>query len=116
VIPTLDRHAVITCILPKGKASALAKWLIEQHQLTTVNIHYARGVGRITPLRYRGIGEIAEREILTVAVPITQADEYFEMIYIQAEIAQPHGGLMYMHPLTTAIPFLLPELPVEDTL
>ena len=62
------QQKVITCILPKGKAMSVVRLLVEERRLTAVDVHYARGVGRITPLRHRGIGETSEKEILTVAV------------------------------------------------
>lgn len=114
-MPSLaSAHKLITCILPKGKALAVATTLSRDHGLTQVDIHYARGHGRLTPLRYRGIGETAEKEVLTVAVPTEQADSLFAQIYDLAEINRPHGGLMYMHALWMATPYHLPELPEES--
>ncbi len=88
--------------------------LTKERGLTAVDIHYARGNGRLTPLRYRGIGETSEKEVLTVAVPTEQADEIFEYIYELADINRPHGGLMYMHALLTATRHVLPDLPEEQ--
>lgn len=104
---------VITCILPKGRAQPLALALVRERGLTAVDVHFARGVGRITPLRHRGIGETSEREILTVAVPAGDAAALFTFIYETAEINRPHGGLMYMHALRCATPYALPVLPEE---
>ncbi len=112
--PRLIAQKVITCILPKGRALRVARALTKQHGLTAVDIHYARGNGRLTPLRYRGIGETLEKEVLTVAVPVAQADEVFEYIYELADINRPHGGLMYMHTLLGATPYHLPALPEEE--
>ncbi|MBK1721010.1 hypothetical protein [Thiocystis violacea] len=108
-----DSQKIITCILPKGRALPLVRILARDHGLNTVEINYARGVGRITPLRHRGIGETSEREILTVAVPASEADSFFELIYEAAEINRPHGGLMFLHGTTMATGFALPELPEE---
>lgn len=107
-------HKLITCILPKGRALPLMRTLIREHGLTAVDVHYARGHGRLTPMRYRGIEETAEKEVLTVAVPIERADAIFGLIYEQAEINRPHGGLMYMHPLLATTPHSLPDLPEEQ--
>ncbi|EIJ34176.1 P-II family nitrogen regulator [Thiothrix nivea] len=106
-------HKLITCILPKGRAQSLMRVLIREHGLTAVDVHYARGHGRLTPQQYRGIEETAEKEVLTVAVPTEQAEAIFELIYDQAEINRPHGGLMYMHPLLATTLYTLPELPEE---
>jgi len=66
-------------------------------------------VGRITPLRHRGVGETSEREVVTVAVAAEEADALFEEIYRVADINRPHGGLMYMQALRVATPFVLPS-------
>jgi len=92
----------------------VVRLLVGELGLTAVDVHYARGVGRITPLRHRGIGETSEKEILSVAAPAADADELFEYIYEVAEINRPHGGLMYMHALKTATAFRLPDLPEEE--
>ncbi|MBK1648792.1 hypothetical protein [Rhabdochromatium marinum] len=104
---------VITCILPMGRGMALLNRLVKEKGLTAVDIHHARGLGRITPLRHRGIGEMAEKEILTVSVPAAEADDLFEFIYTTAEVNRPHGGLIFMQKLHTATHFTLPELPEE---
>jgi len=112
--PRFEMQKVITCILPKGRARRIMQALTKEHGLTAVDVHYARGNGRLTPLRYRGIGETPEKEVLTVAVPTAQADEIFEYIYELAEINRPHGGLMYMYPLLTATRYTLPQVPEEQ--
>lgn len=109
-----DSQKIITCILPKDKAMPLVRTLAREHGINAVDFNYARGVGRITPLRHRGIGEASERAILTVAVPASEADAYFELIYEIAEIDRPHGGLVFMHGSIMATGFALPELPEEQ--
>ena len=114
MIQAIEQQKVITCILPKGRAMPVVRLLARERGLTAVDLHYARGVGRITPLRHRGIGETSEKEILTVAVPSSEADALFETIYEIAEVNRPHGGLMFMHALTAATGFRLPDLPEEE--
>ena len=104
---------VITCILPMGQAMPLLNRLVKEQGITAVDFHYARGVGRITPLRHRGIGEASEKEVLTVQVPAAEADALFEFIYGAAEVNRPHGGLIYMQALAMATRFALPDLPEE---
>ena len=107
------KQKVITCILPKGKAIKVTKVLVKEFGITSIDISYARGVGRITPLSHRGIGETSEKEILTLSVDEAEAEEMFEIVYDLAEISQPHGGLMYMHALSGSTGFELPDLPEE---
>ena len=87
--------------------------LKHDHGIVSANIKNARGVGRITPLAYRGVGEQSEKEILTVAVAAARADELFEYIFRVAQIDQPHGGIMYLHGLARGTAFTLPQIPEE---
>ncbi len=109
----LETHKLITAILPKGKAVDTVKALKLQKDIIRTNINNARGVGKLTPLAYRGAGDQAEKEVLNVVVNAEQADTVFEFIYHHADINRPHGGLMYMSELLEATPFTLPELPEE---
>ena len=83
--------------------------LFEEHGINRVNVNYARGVGKITPQRYRGREESTEKEILTVIVEAGRADEIFEYIYFEAEINRPHGGLMFQQPVLDTSLYNLPE-------
>ena len=104
---------LITCILPKGVALPLLEKLKQERGITRVNVNTARGVGKITPLAYRGLGAESVKEILSVIVPRETADELFAYIYEEADINRPHGGLMYMSRLLHATPMTLPDLPDE---
>jgi len=53
-------------------------------------------MGKLTPAKYRGVGEQSEKEVLTVVVEEAQADDIFEYIYHLADINRPHGGIIYM--------------------
>ena len=105
---------LITCILPPGTAKAVMLALKSQYGIITANMHFARGVGKLTPRSRWGIGEQTEKEILVVTVPEEQADEIFTFIYDEAHINRPHGGLMYMHPLQKSLALTLPDLPEEE--
>lgn len=105
---------LITCILPKGVAHEMVEKLKDEHELMTSDIKTARGVGKITPLAYRGLGAQTEKEILTVVVSADSADEIFEYIYHEANINRPHGGIMYIYPLSQATRYEVPALPEEN--
>ncbi len=62
----------------------------------------------MTALKYRGIGEQSEREILTVVVPEERGDEIFEYIFNVAGINKPHGGFIYMSSMLSS-EYCLPE-------
>jgi nitrogen regulatory protein PII len=105
---------LIACILPKGGARALQRALIEKKQIHTGNFHYGRGVGRDSRIQDRGIGEQQEREIFEVIVPASQADEIFEFIFFEAEMGEPHGGMIHMTQLTKSSVMTLPDVPSQE--
>lgn len=111
----IKNQKLITCILPKGICLDVVKLLKEEKGIVTANVNTARGVGKLTPLAYRGVGEQTEKEVLTVAVPGEDADEIFGFIYDEARIGRPHGGLMYMSNLDQISVYSLPkDLPEEE--
>lgn len=107
-------HKLITCILPKGIALDVEKKLNEVHSILSTNVSSARGVGKITPLAYRGIAGQSEKEILSVEVPAGSADEIFDFIYEEANIDRPHGGIMYMQTLSRTTIYKLPDIVEAD--
>ena len=102
---------LITCILPKGRARPLQEALIEDHGIHSGTFHYARGVGRESHIRDRGIGEQQEREVFEVLVEAERADEIFEYIFSKARMSDPHGGMIYMAVLPRATLMTVPEIP-----
>ena len=112
---TIPRSKLITAILPKGIALAVIEKLKTEKQLTTANFNYARGTGRLTPVKYRGVGEQSEKEVLNIVVSAKQADEIFEYVYHEADINRPHGGIIYIEKLLMSTPFALPESVEEET-
>jgi nitrogen regulatory protein PII len=105
---------LITVILPKGRDKELVHKLVDELGIQSVNVNFARGLGRITPLRHRGVGETTEKSIVTVLVDEQRADEVFEYIFYEADINRPHGGLMFQQPLLASTAFKLPDLEEED--
>ena len=105
---------MIFCILPKGVALGVRQRLKEVYGIMTSNVSHARGVGKITPLAYRGIAGQSEKDILSVMVSHEQADEVFEFMYHEANLDRPHGGIMYMQALQASTTFNMPDLPDEE--
>jgi hypothetical protein len=105
---------LITCILPKGLAFPLIEKLKEEKGINRANINSARGMGKITPLAYRGVGEQAEKDILNIIVSQNQADDIFYYIYEEVDINRPHGGIIYMRQLGISTPYTLPDIPNEE--
>ena len=105
---------VITAILPKGKAKSLVDDLVYGHGVERVNVHHARGKGKLTPHKHRGVGETTEKEVVTVIADVEDADELFEFIFFRADINRPHGGLIFMQPTFAATGFELPDLEEEQ--
>ncbi len=109
----LKTTKLITAILPKGTSLDVVDKLKHEKSLTTANFNYARGMGKLTPAKYRGVGEQSEKEVFTVVVDESRADEIFEYIYNLAEINRPHGGLIYMQKLMQSTDFVLPDVTEE---
>lgn len=112
----VDRHLndkLITCILPRGAGHDMIIRLKAEKEIVTCVLNSARGIGISTLMEIRTIGPLSEKDVLQVTVPADRADELFEWIYFEASVDQPHGGFMYLHPLTAATPFFLPEVPPE---
>ena len=108
--PKLVETKLITAILPKGVSMGVIKKLREEKNIITANMNYARGTGKLTPLKYRDAVVEREKEILTIVVNENISDEIFEYVYITADINKPHGGVMYMHPLASSTEYLLPDI------
>lgn len=109
----MNQAKLITCIVAKGRAAALQSALIEEKGIHSANIHHGRGVGRFAPLAERGVGEQGEKEIVEISVDGAIADEVFEFVFFEAEINQPHGGVIYMTSLSSASEFIIPEITDE---
>ena len=105
---------LITCILPKGRSLPLQEALSQEHGIHSGNFHYARGVGRDSHIRDRGIGEQQEREVFEVVVESSIADDIFDFIFSSARMAEPHGGMIYMAALPKSTVMSLPELPDQN--
>ncbi len=105
---------LITAILPKGKAKALVNQLVHELGINRVNVHHARGLGKLTPQRHRGVGETTEKEIVTVIADAENADELFEHIFFSADINRPHGGLVFMQPTFATTHYEMPDLEEEQ--
>ena len=110
----LKPHKLITAILPKGRGKGLLNKLVFDLGIQRINVNHARGLGRITPLRHRGVGETTEKSIVTVIIEQERAQEVFEYIFYEAEINRPHGGLIFQQPLLAATGFELPGLEEEE--
>jgi hypothetical protein len=112
---TVSGEKLLTCILPHGRALPVLRALKEELGITAITIHHARGTGRMTPLAWRGVGEAAEKDVMTVTVPASRAEEVFSFIFERGGIDRPHGGILYQRPLSSSTEFVLPDLPDEGT-
>lgn len=105
---------LITGILPGGMATDVMKKLRDEKGIITAHANSARGMGKLTPRAWRGVGEQTEKHILNVVVDADRADEIFEFIYHEGNIDRPHGGIIFMTRLQHQTPFILPDLPEEQ--
>ena len=113
--PALIKSKLITAILPKGVSLDVIKKLREEKNIIAANMNFARGTGKLTPLKYRDDVVEREKEILTIVVDEKNSDEIFEFVYDEADINKPHGGVMYMHALASSTEYLLPDISEEES-
>jgi len=112
--PASVEHKLITCVLPPHVAVPLKKALKAEKNIITADVNNARGVGKLTHVAHRKLGDQAEKQILNVVVEAERADEIFAYIYFEAGLDKPHGGLMYQTSLGRASSYTLPDLPEEE--
>lgn len=110
---TVAGEKLITCIMPHGRATPVLEALKKELGILAITIRHARGTGRMTPLAWRGVGEVAEKDVMTVVVPAARAEEVFAFIYEYGGIDRPHGGILYQQALGRSTEFQLPDLPDE---
>jgi nitrogen regulatory protein PII len=102
-------HKKITVILPKGKGLPLLKSLKEEKNVVAATLNFARGVGKMTPLRFRGVGEQSEKEIIIVVVSAELSEDIYEYLFNTAGINNPHSGIIYMNKLSKSNLYTLPQ-------
>ena len=85
-----------------------------EKNIITANMNYARGTGRLTPVKFRNSIVEREKEILTVIVNDENSDEIFRYVYDEANINKPHGGVMYIHSLVNSTEYALPDIAEEE--
>ncbi|MDX8390318.1 MAG: P-II family nitrogen regulator [Mariprofundaceae bacterium] len=105
-----NNHKMITCLVREGATESAMSILKDRYGITAANVHYARGIGKSSPLSKRGVGEQTEKAVMTVIVPADQADEVFEFLYYETGIDQPHGGLIYVVPIRKTTEYILPKI------
>ena len=104
----MKRFKQVTAILPKGKGLPLITALKNEKNIVTATLNFARGVGKMTPLRYRGVGEQTEKEIVSIVVATENADDIYTYIYEFSDLNHPHAGIVYMNALGASNEFSLP--------
>ncbi len=109
-----SKPKLITCILATGKAASVVADLKNERGVSRATIHKARGIGRFAATPGKSLSQPLEKEILNVVAEADEADALFAWLYEHAEVVTPHGGIMFMQKLESALPFMLPDLPEEE--
>ncbi|PIS20399.1 MAG: hypothetical protein COW19_07230 [Zetaproteobacteria bacterium CG12_big_fil_rev_8_21_14_0_65_55_1124] len=109
-----SKPKLITCILATGKAMSVIADLKSERGVTRATSHKARGIGRFAATSGKSLSQTSEKEIVNVVAEAGEADALFAWLYERVEIDTPHGGIMFMQKLESALPFLLPDLPEEE--
>ena len=104
---------LVSCLLPQGLGVDLQTRLFSELGLTRVDVHSARGFIGSDPA---GLFNRVEKDILSVVVEASRADEVFEWIYREGRVAELEGRFLYMTRLDSATSFELPpDVPSEGS-
>ena len=104
---------LISCVVPKGRGAPLQKALADNKAIHNATLHHGRGVGKSLHSVNRSIGDQQERDILEVIVGQDKCDEIFEYIYFEANINEPHGGIIYFSKVSKNSRSELPDVAWE---
>ena len=102
---------LISCILPDdGTERRLLHWLRDEQGITRADSVYCRAhsVLREAATRRGALPEPSLMRLVTVVAEADSADALFDLIYEQADIHRPGGGVLFMTPLTLATAFAMP--------
>lgn len=93
----------ITAILPPDVDVAhIVQLLDEGHPDVFVYRYQGRGVGRTTARSGQHALIPERRQILSLVVPSSQADQMFDWLLAQANVVRPGGGLVFMEVMAAA--------------
>jgi hypothetical protein len=93
----------ITAILPGHVSKIMAKRLLQERAITTININHARGHSVVSGL----VSE--EMEVLNVIVDDSVSDFIFEFIYTEGGIQEPHGGILFVEDVAQSSHYTLAD-------
>jgi nitrogen regulatory protein PII len=100
-IIVLTDVALITCIVPRGKADAIVA-AAQEAGAHGATIFHARGEGTRERLGILGLAAEVEKEVINILVATDQIDRIFERIYLAGDLDTPGMGLIYVTPLEKA--------------
>ena len=92
-LPPRGEYRVLTCIMPAGHGTEVLEALRRETGVINAFAHHARGVGTHS-LRHRIYSD--EKQILTVLVEASRADEVFQFLFYSAGLDSPHAGMLMM--------------------
>ena len=104
---------LISCVVPKGRGASLQRSLADKKAIRNATLHHGRGVGKSLHRADRSVGDQQEQDILEVIVQQEKCDEIFEYIFFEAQINEPHGGIIYVSKVSKNSRFGLPDVAWE---
>lgn len=99
---------LITCILYR-KAGIAVLQALHERGINSAFMNHARGSAIGDHEDEKGQVQEFEKEIVTVVVNESQAEDTFQFIFETANIDRAHGGLMYMETLHSGIQMSMPS-------
>jgi hypothetical protein len=100
---------LITCILYRSAGVQLLQALFDRG-IFSASMQNARGTAVGDTTDSKGFLQEFQKEIVTILVKESEADEIFEFAFHSAQIDRPYGGLLYMQRLDHAAPIVNPQI------
>lgn len=111
-LATLTGLVVITCIVQRGKADDVMK-AASAAGASGATIYFARGTGIREKLGLFGIAIQAEKEVISICVPGSNAPPIFDAMVKAGKLNTPGMGFIYQTKVDKAVTYI-PEAPSRD--
>lgn len=100
---------LITCILPRGDAKAVSQLLFDEYDIKAMSSFSGRGQsGPMTGHDWN------EKDLLTVMVPVEEADTIFELLCRLVGVNEQHGRMVFQADAPLSTQSILPVIEAQE--
>jgi len=112
-ITYLTDVAMITCVVKQGMSDVILKAARDVGAITGSISHHARGYGARVRLGLLGIAVEAEKEVVSILVPLDQQDTVCNSIYRAGKLDAPGNGYLYITPLEKVATYIPQDMIIK---